>query len=660
MIGGEPAGLAIDQCRTLGFEGELWPVHPTRSHMRGLGGFPSVADLPAPPDAAFIAVNRHAAIDTVRALARRGCGAAVLYSSGFAEAGDEGAALQAELVEAAGAMPVIGPNCYGTLSAVSGAALWPDLQGLKRVERGMAVITQSGNIALNLTMQDRALDIAHVLTLGNQCDVSIEDCLDVLVDDPRVTSVAMHIEALSDIEAFADAVRRGRHRGMPLVALRTGASTQSASIALSHTSSIVGNDRAYDALFERLGVRRVFSIPELLDTAHLLDTIGPLNGGRLVSLSCSGGEASLVADRALGHDVEFAAFTPEHSQRIQSTLNDLVAITNPLDYHTFIWGKQDELTACFTEALTGPVDAGMLVLDFPRADLGDASWWPTLRAFGAASAASGTPAVVTSSLAENFSAAARSAAVELGLAALTGIDSTLRCLDAAAWLGSHSESAPLLHPTSAAGAEVRTLTEHESKDLLAEAGIDIPRWSLTNATDAAAAATAIGFPVVMKATGLAHKSDSGGVILDVGDADRASSAAAELSQLGPELLVEQQAPSGIELLITVSREDPIGYLLTVGAGGTLVEVLRDTQSRLLPLHRDQVSAALDLLGIGALLRGHRGAPPAAVEAVVDVVDALTSMVACDPGIVEIEINPLIVGRAGAVVVDALIRRSDDG
>ena len=300
----------------------------------------SVDDLPGPPDAALVAVNRHATVDVVGRLAAMGAGAAVCYASGFAEAGSDGVVLQQALSAVADGMPVVGPNCYGTVSAIAGAALWPDQQGLRRVDHGVALVTQSGNIGLDLTLQTRPMPIAHLLTLGNQADVGIEECLEALVCDPAVTGVGLHIEALHDVPRFVDACHRASARGVPVVALKTGSSTRGAEIAVSHTSSIVGSDEAYRALFERVGVRGVRSIPELLDTLHVLNRLGGLTGNRIVSLSCSGGEASLVADRCEGLDLVLPAFDDGRVERVRSALGggaetDLVSVSNPFDYHTF-------------------------------------------------------------------------------------------------------------------------------------------------------------------------------------------------------------------------------------------------------------------------------------------------------------------------------------
>ncbi|HJL90078.1 MAG TPA: acetate--CoA ligase family protein [Acidimicrobiales bacterium] len=651
FVGGNPAEIAIRQCMTLGFAGDLWPVHPHRSEMAGLPVFPSLGDLPSPPDAVLVAVNCNATIEVVGQLAEMGAGAAICYASGYAEVGGEGVGLQEALVAAAGDMPLVGPNCYGTVSATVGAALWPDQQGLSRVDRGVALITQSGNIGLNLTMQDRVMDISHVLTLGNQAGLGVEDCMEALVGDSSVSGIGLHVEALGDIARFEAACHVALNAGIPVVALKTGSSDRGALIAASHTSSLVGNDAAYGALFERLGVRRVHSIPELLDTLLVMEQLGPLQGRRIVSLSCSGGEASVVADSAEVLDLEFHEFDPDHAGRIADTLTELVAVSNPLDYHTFIWGDQVRLTRCFTEVMDGPVDAAVLVLDFPREGLDDSGWWPTLHSFVDASRETGTPGVVASSMAENMPAEAEEAVASAGQVAVRGIVPALSGLEAAAWWGGRRRLPAVDRVAGLSSAQV-TITEHGAKSLLAEVGIRVPERELVDAGEAALAAERIGWPVVVKRSGDAHKTESGGVALDLVDSASVQEAA---DRMGGKVLVERQVDGTlVEMLVAVRREPPVGWLLTLGVGGILVEVIADTRSLLLPASATEVVAALEALAIWPLLAEHRGRRAGNLDAIIGVVESLRSLVLDRPDLVEVEINPLLVLADGAVAVDALI------
>jgi len=665
VVGGRPAELALEQCRRLGFDGDLWPVHPTRALLDGIPCLPTLDDLPGVPDAALVAVNRYATVEVVGRLAAMGAGAAVCYASGFAEAGDDGRALQQDLLAAADGMPVVGPNCYGTVSATVGAALWPDQQGLSRVERGVALVTQSGNIGLNLTLQTRPLSISHLLTLGNQADVGIEECLEDLLGDPAVSAVGLHVEALHDVARFEEACRRASAAGVPIVALKTGSSPRAAEIAASHTSSLVGTDAAYGALFDRLGVRRVRSLAELLDTLLVLDRVGGLPGNRIVSLSCSGGEASIVADRCAGLDLNLPPFADSQVERIRAALGggeatDLVSVSNPFDYHTFIWGDRDRLTGTFTSALDGPVDAALLILDFPGAGLDDATWWPTLEAFAEACASTGTPGVVAASLAENLPVVVEEAATDAGLVAVRGIEAALVVLEAAAQWGARPDHPPLLPPGRPPGPTRRTMGD-EARKLLEEAGVPVPRWEVVSVDGAGEAADRLGYPVVVKAAGLAHKTEADAVALDLNDAGAVDEVARRIAgaSAAETVIVERQVGDAVvELLVSVRREDPVGWLLTIGAGGTLVEILEDTCSLLLPVTAEDVRSALQGLSVWPLLAGYRGRPGADVEAVVDAVLGVVQMAVAPDRLVEVECNPLIAGAEGATVVDVLVERED--
>lgn len=234
-------------------------MHPGRGEVSGIAAFASVTDLPGPPDAAFIGVNRNATIEVVEALSHLGAGGAVCFASGFLEAQAEvgdGAALQGALLAAAGGMPLIGPSCYGLLNLLDGAALWPDIHGASRVTRGVALVTPSSNIALNLTMQRRGLPIAYVATAGNQAQIDAAELGQAMIEDDRVTALGVHSEGVADLRTFEALAASARRLGNPIVALKVGVSEQAQSATISHTASLAGSDAGAEALFDRLGIGR--------------------------------------------------------------------------------------------------------------------------------------------------------------------------------------------------------------------------------------------------------------------------------------------------------------------------------------------------------------------------------------------------------------------
>ncbi|MEM6677924.1 MAG: CoA-binding protein, partial [Pseudomonadota bacterium] len=304
VIGGGFWGTnVVEQCRKIGFAGEIWPVHPKRETVGGLAVFRDIEHLPAAPDAVFIGINREATIEAVEVLARQGAGGAVCFASGFSEAQAEtgdGAAKQAALLEAAGAMTVLGPNCYGFVNYLDGAALWPDQHGGKRVEEGVAIVTQSSNIAINLTMQARGLPLAYMVTVGNQAQIGLAEVSRALLADPRVTALGLYIEGIGDLRGFERLAADAHALGKPIVAVKVGRSEQAQAAAVSHTASLAGSDAGARALLARLGIGQAQSLPVLLETLKLLHVAGPLASNRFASMSSSGGEASLMADAAHG------------------------------------------------------------------------------------------------------------------------------------------------------------------------------------------------------------------------------------------------------------------------------------------------------------------------------------------------------------------------
>lgn len=660
FVGGAECDLAIRRTREFGFEGPIWAVHPRHAKLGGVDTVAAVDRIGGPIDAAFVAVKREAAIDVVAGLSAKGCGGAVIYAAGFAEAG--AGDLQARLLDAAAGMPLMGPNCYGYVNSLARAALWPDEHGIGKLDRGVAIVSQSGNMACNFAMSRRALPLAAVFTVGNMADIGMAEMLQALAADSRITAIGLHIEGISDIPAFAAAAAFARNMRKPVVALKTGRSEQGAKVALSHTSSLAGADQLYDALFERYGIARLHSVTAFVETLKLLHHGGPLAGNQLLSLSCSGGEAALVADMATKRAVCFPPFDPATKAKVAATLNELVAIDNPLDYHTFIWRQEDKLEATFTAALSGGFDAGMLILDVPpHRHMNPEAWLTTAHAFRKAAAATGARASVVATLPECMPLTLADELANAGVTPLMGLDDALSAFEAAATIGrswTNADPPPELSPPQRRGDALRTLGEHEAKVLLARFGVPVPDGEVCAPEMAVAAAGRIGYPVVLKVSSesIAHKTEAGGVALDLKSPEEVAGAAARLGRITPELLVEGMATGAVaELIIGLKADSQFGLALVVGAGGVLTELLKDSVSLLLPTTRREIETALQRLRVWKLVQGFRGRS-GDMTAVIAAVEAIARFAAEYDGLIEeLDINPLIVLPAGVVAADALIR-----
>jgi acetyl-CoA synthetase len=667
VVGGRFAEEVIRQSRRLGFPGRIWAVNPKRKSLAGVPCLAHLDELPEPPDAVFLGVGREATVEAVEVLGRLGAGGAVAYASGFAEVAD-GIGLEQRLKEAAGDLAVLGPNCYGLLNLMERLALWPDEHGASPVERGVALITQSGNIGITLTMQTRALPIACVLSIGNQAVLGVHDFLEVLADDPRIGGIGLYLEAIPDVAAFARASLACADKRIPVVAIKAGRSQAGARTTLAHTSSLSGVDALIDAYLRRYGVVRVDNLADLLETLKLLFVLGPLPGCRIASLSCSGGDATMVADLAAPLELELPPVPAEACAELSEVLGARVAVANPLDYHTYIWGNAASMRRCFAAVAGAGFDVTLLVLDYPRPDEDEIDAWDLAAdAFVGAVQDVGARGIVVASLPESLPRAAAERIAAARLAPMQGLPECLRAVAAASGLSKAwrriAERPPPLPPAEIyadSRSELILLSEAKAKQLLCARGIRVPRGAVAPIARAMAAARRIGLPVALKtATSIAHKTEVGGVVLDLQTPEAVAEAARAMAPLGERVLIEAMLPTPLlELIVGVAADVQFGPHLVIGAGGRLVELVQDARVLLLPVDPDEVRAALADLRIAPVLRGFRGRPPADIDAVVDVICRLGAF-ALEEGarIVEIDINPLMVYPAphGVIAADALIR-----
>ena len=718
VFGGAWAENVVEQCTAHGFAGDIWPIHPHRDTLAGVPCFRSIEDLPGVPDASFIGVNREVTIEIVSQLSKRGAGGAICFASGFSEAAAEDAsadALQTELLQAAADMPIVGPNCYGFINYVDGAMLWPDQHGGQKVDRGIALITQSSNIAINLTMQQRGLPIAYVLTAGNQAQASLADLAAAVLADNRVTALGLHIEGFKDVRAFEALATLAHQKKIPIVALKTGETASSRAALVSHTRSISGDDAASDAFLKRLGIARVRSFSVLIETLKVLHTHGVVGGNRLVSMSCSGGEAALMGDAAARHGLQCPDLDAAQLDKLRAVLGTRVALANPLDYHTYIWNDADAMMSMMTAAMSGSFDSSVLILDYPRLDRCDApSWDVAVDAYIKAGQTFNGLQAVLATLPENLPESVSHKLLKANIVPLLGVDDGLAALSVAEWLGRRADE-PLPPPVwlneigpgdtsvgeaadlrrlsdpadsnrgnarklsddvwgrHAADASrrptFRLLDEIAAKRWLARYGSAVPtgvRLSfadvrssrrLTRALDKAS--PVLTYPLVAKGLGIAHKSDVNAIQLDIDDRRELERAIRDIECDGG-CLVEEQITDGVaELLVSVVPDSVHGLVLTIAAGGVNTEIFGDACQALLPVSRSDVDDMLGSLRCNAQLGGYRGGAMVARRALLDAIDAIQqAALQLGPRLVELEVNPLICAPERCVAVDALIAVRD--
>jgi acyl-CoA synthetase (NDP forming) len=654
--GGAWCRSVLGQVRKAEFPGKIWLVHPKGGEIEGLPVLTSISDLPEAPDASFVGINREATIDVVAALSGMGAGGAVCFASGFAEVAD-GHDLNARLLAAAGAMPILGPNCYGMINAMDGALLWPDQHGLTRVDGGVAILTQSSNIAINLTMNRRGLPIAYVVTCGNQAQTTQAEIAAGFLDDPRVTAIGLHIEGFGDIALWQTLARKARDKGVPLIALKVGRSAEAQSATISHTASLAGGDAGAQALLDRLGIARVNDLTTFLETLKLLHAVGPLPSGKIASISCSGGEASLAADTAHGRALEFPPLKQGQHDALFAALGPKVALANPLDYHTYIWRDALAMTAAFSGMIDPDLAMTFLIVDFPRADRCDPSDWEcTIQAALGTRANTGGNVAMVATLPELMPEEVAERLIAGGVVPMNGLTEAIAAAEAAKARAMPDLDLDLVVPPAPQDSDM--LTEAEAKAELAGFGLRTPRRARATSAEAAAGeAEKIGFPVVLKGEGFAHKSESGAVIVGL-ESGQAVKAAAE--KMGANsFLVEEMVTGGVaELLIGVVKDPAHGFVLTVGAGGILTEVMADSASCLIPASGETLNQCLNGLKVVKLLDGFRGKPAADRMAILKAIHAIQDYVIANAGTVEeVEVNPLICTPDTAIAVDALIRRA---
>jgi acetyl-CoA synthetase len=541
------------------------------------------------------------------------------------------------------------------------------------IERGVALICQSGTIALTLMFNQRSLPIGYLFTVGNQARLAVEDLIDLLCGDARVTAFGLYLEGIKDTERFARAAARARAAGKPIAVIKSGRTAAAARTAHSHTGALAGADEVFDAFCRQAGIARCDTLGSLCETLKLFHTGGPLAGRKVIVMGASGGDMAMTSDVSRDMKLDFAPLPAANAASLRKVMGDRVTIANPFDIHTYLWFDPPALKRVFGEVFHAGYDAAGFMLDSPPEGKADpAAYDAVIDVFIEAAAGAPTRAALIGSLPETMSARIRGRCLDGGVIPLQGQREALEALSLAAGVGAAWTNSPtvlLQVPPTAAGPpqssgatpRIYALGEHEGKAALAEFGVRIPRGRLVAAHIAAETALALGFPVVIKASGahLEHKTELGGVVLNIRTEADARSAAKQLTKLSDTLLVEEMFTDGVaEILIGVIVDPQFGQVLVLGAGGVFTEVMSDSVSLLPPWTSASIESALQRLTISRLFGGYRGKPAADVPALIDTILGVARYASGNlTRLVEIDVNPVIVRPAGlgAVAVDAMIR-----
>ncbi len=652
-----------------GYEGKVYPVNPNATEILGLKVYPAISDVPDPVELAVVVLPVTMIMETMKAVGERGIKAAVVITGGFKELGEEGAKIERDLKALTDSygMRIVGPNCVGTMGMYTGLNS-TFIKGMP-IAGPIAFISQSG--ALGGGVVDLVLDsnigFSHFASLGNQMDVNETDMIEYLGDDDNVKVIAVYTEGLTDGQRFIK-VCREVSRKKPIVFLKAGKNEAGAKAVSSHTGSLAGSYAAYQAALKQSGVIEVQTLSELFTVAWTLGTQPLPKNKRVAMTTNAGGAAALAADSIDFYGFSLAKIAPKIQERLRTKLNPSAQVSNPVDmlgsvspedYH---WSLEN-LDADDGVDVLLPILVPQALVDTP----GVAQAWIDIKN-------KSNKTLLAILTGKHSTLEAEQALNRAGVPVFTYPDQVGPALKG---LWDHKEylDSPKFEQIKVEGVdknkmaaalklvgERKAVGEYESRIMLEAYGIpNVPGDLATNADEAVEIAKICGYPVVLKivAEGLLHKSDAGGIKLNIKSDDELRVAfdnlIAHIAKVEPNAeikgaMIEKMATKGQEVIVGMRRDATFGPMMMFGMGGTMVELLKDIAFKIVPLSREDILAMINETIAGRLLKGFRGSKPADLEAVVDVIARLSQLAIDNPEISEIEINPLIVYPEGEGVM----------
>jgi acyl-CoA synthetase (NDP forming) len=672
FVGGSHLERVVGLCRDNGYAGRMSIINPRYETLAGLTCVASADDLDEAPDAAFVAMSNQLTLEAVQALSKRGAGGVICHATGYGEMGGEGIEAQKALVQAAGDMALIGPNCMGLINAFDNCAMWGEYTPSQPIDdNGVALISQSGAFLYGLLSAERAFPLGYAASVGNQAVIDSADILDAVLDDPRVRAVGIYAEGLPDGPALSAALAKAMAQEIPVVLLRGGGTVASAERSLSHTGNLAVPNDFWDALIRRFALIQVDSPKQLIEATKLLAVCGVPRGNRIFVATYSGAAGTLLAEQAPQRGLQLPQMSDATVERLRPTLPYYVAISNPFDVN-LPWRTDtkvslddpESIAECLEIACEGITDTFVFMLDIPRQGTGgDLPWLPTIDAVIQLRERLNIPVVVSPLIPEGLEPYLREKLLAAGVAPLAGFSETLDALGAAAIYGAvraaaTTTGAPIMETKPPVS--FRALDEAEGKALMAGYGLPVPDGWSGPVAQATEAADQVGFPVVMKvlSTDLLHKSKLGGVRLGLNSSAMVDDAIAgmrgDLERHAPghgleQVLIEPMTEDAVaEVIIGLKRHPELGLALVIGAGGVDVEETRNYGLVLLPASERELAAVVDRLDLGLT--------PAAMQNLIAAARSVERFALAQADrIHELDINPVLVRSNDSVIaVDALV------
>lgn len=660
-------------------EAPCYLVNPGRTSVHGRASVPSLEAIGEPVDLVFVMVGTEQVLPVLRDAVRVGIRNAVVLTSGFGETGEHGADLDrqlADLAESSG-LAVLGPNAIGFVNAAANRPL-AAVPVAELLPGSLGILLESGGLAasvLNMA-QARAVGVSSLIAVGNQTVLGTADALEYLAADEATTAIALFAESFRSPEQFRRAAVAAARAGKPLVVLKVGRSAAGQAAALAHTGAVAGDAAVTRALLADFGAVAVDSLEDLITTGGFLATGPGRLGPRTAVIAASGGACELIADRATDLGLQLPDFPPAVADALAEDLPSFSSAHNPLDVTGYVVMDpllQVRALETISAQAEGTYDQIIYQTLSPKAFHGGQEVLAArYERLAAAIARSPVPVVIQVASGFDLTGAPTEVSRRFGLHMLDGIEHGMTALGHAVWWQSRRAElcatsdgpvadGPVEEPADAAG----TWDETRARELLQARGVPfVPAVLAADAHEAAAAAGRFGAPVAIKISvpGLVHKSDVGGVRLDVPPGADAEQVAAEILQsaraagLGPDgVLVSPMRSGGVELLVSVRRDPVWGPIIVVGAGGMWVELLADTALCPLPADETRIGRLLDSLRIAPLLHGARGRPPVDRRRLIAAILAIGSAaMSLGERLHTLEVNPLWAGPEGSEALDAVI------